>query len=348
MKRTPLISLAVLPLTLLLSFAGAAKAQNALTLASALNQSAAQPSVTAARAALVTAQSDYAKAKADPLATKVTLLKAQQAYDLAVANVKAADAQADSQIVTAYTQVLEAQDAVKLTRAGLDLAQKGAQVAQTQYEKGGGTQISAQVAQNQVQAAQQAANVTEDGLALATANLRSLVGSFTAVAAIPASALPSSVGANTVEDVLGRNPTLIQAQQGAAALQLQVNLLDPLAVSASQINTLKTQLQQVQSGAATAERGFRIQTQALYNSYLQAGKNRAVKQAALQNADKQLGADQDRFAKGLISQLSLLQSQIAGQQAALAKEQADDAALSAYYALVAGPGGAGAPNAGGR
>lgn len=338
---------ALLPLTLALTLLGAAQAQAAsLTLSSALTQSAAQPSVTAARASLITAQGDYAKAKVDPLATKVTLLKAQQAYDLAVASVKAADAQADSQIVTAYTQVLEAQDAVKLTAAALNLAQKGAQVAETQFEKGGGTQISAQVAQNQVQAAQQAAQVAQDGLALATANLRSLVGNFTAVAPIPASALPASVGVSSVDEVLGRNPTLIQAQQGTAALQLQVNLLDPLAVSASQINALKTQLQQVQSGAATAERGFRIQTQGLYNSYVQAGKNRAVKQAALQNADKQLNADQDRFAKGLISQLSLLQSQIAQQQAALAKEQADDAALSAYYALLAGPGGAGAAPSG--
>ena len=347
MKPTRSNRSAFLPLALMLSLAGAAQAQNtaSLTLTSALAQSPAQPSVIAARATLTTAQSDYGKAKADPLATKVTLLKAQQAYDLALANVKAADAQADSQIVTAYTQVVEAQDAVKVTGAALDLAQKAAQVAQTQYQKGGGTQISAQVAQNQVQAAQQSAQVAQDGFSLATANLRSLVGNFTAVAPIPVSAMPAGVGASTVEDVLGRSPALIQAQQGVEALQLQVNLLDPLAVSASQITALKTQLQQAQSGSATAQRGYRIQAQGLYNSYVQAGKNRAVKSEALSNAQKQLSADQNRYAKGLISQLALLQSQIAQQQAQLAKEQADDAALNAYYALEAGPGGA---SAGGR
>jgi outer membrane protein TolC len=327
-------------LFLALSLAGAAQAQAAaLSFAAALAQSSQQPSVISARAALATAQDDYAKAKVDPLGTKVTLLKAQQAYELAVATVKAADAQADSQIVSAYAQVLEAQDAVKVSGAALGLAQKGAQVAQTQFQKGGGTEISAQVAQNGVQSAQQSAQVASDGLSLATANLRSLVGNFTGVAAIPASALPAGVGPAVVETVIGRSAPLIQAQQAVAALQLQVNLLDPLAVSASQIAAVKTGLQQAQSGAVTAERGFRIQTQGLYNAYVQAGKNRAVKTAALQNAQHQLSADEGRFSKGLISQLGLLQSQIAEAQASLSKEQADDAALSAYYALLAGPSG---------
>ncbi|WP_407571927.1 hypothetical protein [Deinococcus altitudinis] len=332
---TPLISL-----FLTLSLAGAAQAQAAaLSFSAALAQSSQQPSVVSARAALATAQDDYAKAKADPLGTKVTLLKAQQAYELAVATLKAADAQADSQIVAAYTQVLEAQDAVKVSGAALSLAQKSAQVAQTQFQKGGGTEISAQVAQNGVQAAQQSAQVAADGLGLATANLRSLVGNFTSVAAIPASALPAGVGPAVVETVIGRSAPLIQAQQAVAALQLQVNLLDPLAVSASQITAVKTQLQQAQSGAANAARGFRIQAQGLYNAYVQAGKNRAVKTVALQNAQRQRSADEGRYAKGLISQLGLLQSQIAEQQASLGKEQADDDALSAYYALLAGPSG---------
>lgn len=334
MNPRPLLLLAAL-----LALGGLASAQGTLTLTAALAQSARQPSVTSARAALTTAQGDLAKAKADPLATKVTLLRAQQAYDLALATLKSADAQADSQIVGAYTQVLEAQDGLKVARAALNLAQKSAQVAQTQYQKGGGTEISVQVAQNGVQAAQQAVQVAGDGLALATSNLRSLVGSFTAVAPIPANALPPVVNAGTVEEVLGRTPTLVQARQAVAALQLQVNLLDPLAASASQIGTTNTQLQQAQAAAANAERGLRIQGQGLYNSYLQATKNRTVKGTALQNAQRQLNADQTRYQRGLISQLALLQSQLAAQQAGLGSEQAADAVLTSYYALLAGPSG---------
>lgn len=329
--------------TLTAALLGTASAQAAtLTLQSALAQSGNQPSVIAARSALNNAQIEYGKAKADPLATKVTLLKAQQAYDLALATLKTADAQADAQIAQAYTQVVEAQDGVKLAQDALNLAQKGAQVAQTQYAKGGGTQIAAQTAQNQVQSAQQTLRVAQDGLNLAKANLSSLVGPFTAVAAIPTSSVPTSVSAKVVDEVLGRNPTILQAQQGAAALQLQLNLADPIAVSASQINALKTQLQQTQSGAQNAARGYRIATQGLYNAYLQAVKNRGVRQAALENAQRQLNADQGRYAKGLISQLALLQSQLAYGQARLAAEQANDSVLTAYYNLQAG----GAPNAG--
>ncbi|WP_291424158.1 TolC family protein [Deinococcus sp.] len=321
---------------LLLSLSAASAQAATLSLASALAKSGNQPNVIAARTALSNAQSEYAKAKADPLATKVTLLRAQQAYELAVASVKSADTQADAQIAQAYTQVLEAQDGVSLATQALDLATKAAKVAQTQYAKGGGTQIAAQVAQNQAAAAQQTLNTARDGLNLATSNLMSLVGPFTSVAPIPASAVPDNVSSSVVDTVVARNPAYIQAQQGSAALQLQLNLADPIAVSASQINALKTQLQQTQSAAQNASRGLRIQTQGLYNSYLQAIKNRSVKLTALQNAERQYAADQARYAKGLISQLALLQSQIAYGQAKLAREQADDSVLTAYYNLLAG------------
>ncbi len=328
-------------LLLSLALAGAASAANApLSFTAALAHSSQQPAVIAARAALDTAQSDLAKAKADPLGTKVTLLKAQQAYDLALATLKTSQAQAESQIASAFTQVVEAQDGVKVASAGLKLAQTGAQVAQTQYAKGGGTQISAQVAQNAAQAAQQSLRVAQDGLSLASDNLRSLVGTYSSVSPVAAAQQNTRVTAGVVDDVLSRNPTLLQARQAVVALQLQVNLLDPLSASASQINTAKTQLQQAQSGADSAARGLKIQAQGLYNSYLQASKNLDVKRAALQNAQRQLTADQGRYAKGLISQLALMQSSLSAQQAQLASEQAEDAVLNAYYALQAGPAGA--------
>ena len=308
-----------------------------ISLSAALAKSAQQPAVVAAQAALVTAQGDLAKAKADPLGTKVTLLKAQQAYDLALATLKTSQAQAEGQIVSAYTQVLEAQDGVKVATAGLKLAQVGAQVAQTQFAKGGGTQVAAQVAQNSAQAAQQGVRVAQDGLALAGENLRSLVGDYSSVAPIGAALQSPKVGAEVQAQVLGRTPSLLQAQQAVVALSLQVNLLDPLAASAAQITTAKTQLQQAQAGATSAERGLRLQTQGLYNAYLQAGKNLDVKRTALRNAQTQLNADQGRYAKGIISQLALMQSSLSAQQAALASEQAQDAVLNAYYALQAGP-----------
>ncbi len=332
---TNIRTLTTLTSTLLLATAVQAQAAT-LTLANALAQSSNQPSVIAARTSLNNAQIEYGKAKADPLATKVTLLKAQQAYDLSVATLKTADAQADAQIVQAYTQVVEAQDGVKLAQEALNLAQKSAQVAQTQYAKGGGTQIAAQTAQNQVQSAQQTLRVAQDGLNLAKANLSSLVGNFTAVAPIPAGSVPNTVSTQTVEEVLSRNPTTLQAQQAAAALQLQLNLADPIAVSASQISALKTQWQQAQSGAQNAVRGYRIATQGLYNAYLQAVKNRSIRNTALDNAQRQYTADQGRYAKGLISQLALLQSQLAYGQAKLAAEQASNNVLTAYYNLLAG------------
>ncbi|GEM86751.1 TolC family protein [Meiothermus granaticius] len=309
-----------------------------LTLESALAKADLQPAVISAKAVLETAKADLERAKVDPMSTKPVLLRAQQAADLAQANLNQALAQARAQIASAYAQVLDAQMGVSVAQKGVDLAEKGVLVAQTQLKKGGATQQALLDAQNRQQTAEQALRVAQDGLELATTNLKSLVGEYKEIAPVAPSALPKPPDSGLVEQVVQANPGLVQANQAVEAAQLQVDLLDPLYASISQINQAKTAVAQAQAARDSTLRIFRIQAQSLYNQVVQAAKNRAVKEDAAKNAQTQLATDTTRYKNGLISQVAYLQSDLSAAQAELAAQQARDAYLSAYYTLLAGPG----------
>jgi len=329
-KRLLLVSVALL-------LGSLALAQN-LTFDTALAKADSQPAVVSAKAVLETAKADLERAKIDPMSTKATLLKAQQSADLAQANLNQALAQARAQIATAYTQVLDAQMGVSVAQKGVEVAQKGVLVAQTQLKKGGGTQQAVLDAQNRQQAAEQALKVAQDGLELATTNLKSLVGEYKGIEPVTPTALPKAPGAALVEQIVQASPALVQANQGVEMSQLQVDLLDPLYASVSQINTAKTGVEQAQAARDNTQRAFRIQTQSLYNQVVQAAKNRSIKEDAAKNARSQLETDNTRYKNGLISQVVYLQSDLAAAQAELAAQQARDAYLNAYYTLLAGPG----------
>ncbi|MBF6595754.1 MAG: TolC family protein [Thermaceae bacterium] len=324
-------------LAFVLALTPLALAQN-LTFEAALAQANSQPAVVSAKAVLETANADLGRAKIDPMSTKPTVLKAQQGADLAQANLNQAIAQAKSQIATAYTQVLDAQMGVMVAQKGLDVAGKGVLVAQTQFKKGGGTQQAVLDAENRQQNAEQGLKVAQDGLELAITNLKSLVGEYKAIEPIAPGTLPKTPDAAIVEQIVQANPALVQTNQAVVAAQLQVDLLDPLYASVSQINLAKTGVAQAQAARDSTLRIFRIQTQSLYNQVVQATKNRAIKEDAAKNAQSQLATDSTRYKNGLISQVAFLQSDLAAAQAELAAQQARDAYLNAYYTLLAGPG----------
>lgn len=312
-----------------------------LTFEVALSKAEDQPAVVSAKVVLETAKADLERAKIDPMSTKPILLKAQQSADLAQANLNQAQAQARAQIAAAYTQVLDAQMAVGVAQKGVDVAQKGVLVAQIQFKKGGGTQQAVLDVQNRQQAAEQALKVAQDGLELATTNLKSLVGEYKEIAPVFPAALPKAPDTALVEQIVQANPALVQANQGVEAAQLQVDLLDPLYASVSQINQAKTAVAQAQAARDSTLRAFRIQTQSLYNQVVQAAKNRGIKEDAAKNAQTQLATDTTRYKNGLISQVTFLQSDLSAAQAELAAQQARDVYLSAYYTLLAGPGAGG-------
>ncbi len=319
-------------LTLLFSFA-LAQAQT-LTLEAALSKATVQAPVVAAKAELDDATANLQRVLSDPLLTRPSRVQAEQRAALAQASYERALAQAQSSIVGAYAQVLEAQVQVRLAQKALEVAARGLEVAQIRQRNGSGTALDVRNAQNRVDDARSNASRAENGLALAQASLRSLVGAFGTLAPLPnPPALPE---ASVVQGLLGKNPDVLQARQRAELAQLQVELLDPSYAARAEIDAARSRAEQAVAGAREIERGLALQYDSLLQNLQAAARTLSVQQAALANAREALANDKKRLDAGLISQVAYLQSELSFIQAELAAQQALGNYFRAYYSLLAG------------
>ncbi len=319
-------------LTLLFSFT-LAQAQT-LTLEAALSKATAQAPVVAAKAELDDATANLQRVLSDPLLTRPSRVQAEQRAALAQASYERALAQAQSSIVGAYAQVLEAQVQVRLAQKALEVAARGLEVAQIRQRNGSGTALDVRNAQNRVDDARSNASRAENGLALAQASLRSLVGAFGTLAPLPnPPALPE---ASVVQGLLGKNPDVLQARQRAELAQLQVELLDPSYAARAEIDAARSRAEQAVAGAREIERGLALQYDSLLQNLQAAARTLSVQQAALANAREALANDKKRLDAGLISQVAYLQSELSFIQAELAAQQALGNYFRAYYSLLAG------------
>jgi len=322
-----------LQLALLLAPSTLAQSQT-LNLEAALARATAQAPVVAAKAELDDANANLQRVLSDPLLTRPNRMQAEQRAALAQANYERALAQAQSSIVGAYAQVLEAQIQVRLAQKALEIAARGLEIAQIRQRNGSGTALDVRNAQNRLDDARSNASRAEDGLALARASLRSLVGAFAALAPLPNPPAPTE--ASVLQGLLSKNPDLLQARQRAELAQLQVELLDPSYAARAEIDAAKSRAQQAVAGSRELERGLTLQYDSLFQNLQAAAKALAVQQAALANAREALANDKKRLDAGLISQLTYLQSELSFIQAELAAQQALGNYFRAYYNLLAG------------
>ena len=320
-------------LTLLLAPLTLAQGQN-LTLEAALAKAAEQAPVVAAKAELEDVSTNLARVLADPLLTRPSKVQAEQRAALAKVSFERAVVQAQSNIVGAYTQVLEAQVQVRLAQKALEVAARGLEIAQIRQRNGSGTALDVRNAQNRLDDARSNLTRAENGLALAQASLRSLVGAFASLAPLPTP--PALPEASTVRELLGKNPDVLQARQRGELASLQVELLDPSYAARADIDAARSRADQANAGAREIERGLGLQYDSLYQNLQAAFRSLAVQQAALANAREALANDKKRLDAGLISQVAYLQTELSFIQAELAAQQAQGNYWRAYYSLLAG------------
>lgn len=331
MKKAVAIRFVAL-LTLLLSFALAQT--QPLTLEAALSKAATQAPVLAAKAELDDASANLQRVLSDPLLTRPSRVQAEQRAALAQASYERALAQAQSSIVGSYAQVLEAQVQVRLAQKALEVANRGLEIAQIRQRNGSGTALDVRNAQTRVDDARSNLSRAENGLALAQASLKSLVGVFASLAPLPNP--PVLPEASLVQGLLNKNPDVLQARQRAELAQLQVELLDPSYAARAEIESAKSRAEQAVAGAREIERGLALQYDSLLQNLQAAARTLTVQQAALANAREALANDKKRLDAGLISQVAYLQSELSFIQAELAAQQALGNYFRAYYSLLAG------------
>lgn len=320
-------------LFLLFATLSLAQAQS-LTLNTALGKANSQAPVASAQSELGDAKANQQRVLADPLLTRPSKVQAEQRVVLAQANYDRAVAQAQYNIVAAFTQVLEAEIQNRLTDKALDLANRNVEVAQIRQRNGSGTQLDVRQAINRRDDARTNAARADSGLTLARSSLRSLVGPFETL--VNPSNPPTMPEANIVKDLLSKTPDVVQIRQRVELANLQVELLDPSYAAKADIDAAKARAEQAAQGGKELERAFSLQYDNLYQNLVAANRALAVQEAALANAKDVLANDKKRLDAGLISALAYTQSELSAVQAEYAQQQAEGNYLRAYYSLLAG------------
>ncbi|MGL4611532.1 MAG: TolC family protein [Trueperaceae bacterium] len=328
------LSLFTLHSSLFTSFAQEAEQ---LTLPAALATSTNRSAVVTAHLALNDANVARSRTEADPLALKLEQIQAKQKVALSQAQLDEARYKAIQDITTGYTQLLEAQAALKLSTFARDISKQNVQITTIRRDKGSATNLEVQEAQNALEDAENSLVSAEQGASLAQTNLEGLIGRpVQTLAAIPDDLLAPLPNLQTVLLNLATLPALLQVNQGIELAQLGVDLLDPSYASTSQIDTAKLQLETAQTSSGEVRRGLELQARTLHNTAKSAAETLTIRQAALANAQERETLEKQRLDAGLIADMQFKGTQLATQQADLGALQAKHAYLNALLALQAG------------
>lgn len=290
-------------------------------------------------AAVVTARLDYqtkqkelARTLQDPLRTALAELQARQARDLAEARFQRALAQAESEIVSAYTQAYEALLQVDLAEKAVEVAELGLKATEIRLKGGGATSLDLLEAQNRLLEARKNLELAQRGRDTALAALANLVGDWKPEGVKELPALPEE---KAVETLLQEHADLLQLKQSLALLRFQRGLLDESFVPRKEIEALEDQIQTLEANLANLERSLRLGLEARYRQLSPLLQGVKTAEEAYRAAQERYRAEEKRFQAGLTSRLGLLQQELALKQAALSLEQAKHAYLKAYYSLLA-------------
>jgi outer membrane protein, heavy metal efflux system len=305
----------------------------------ALQAAQSRPDAVTKRLELLNDESELVRVQGDPLALKMDLTKAEQAVALDKAQLEKAYDDALVQIAQAYTGVLEAQASAAVADMGVEVSQASLDIAKIRQANGAGTALDAQNAQVALDNAETGAQTAHQSLAVALANLQSMVGQTPKASdlePIPDSFLVPVPAVDATIAALPRTPQLLQSQQGLALARLGVSLLDPAYASQSQIEAAKTQLQTTEKLVAEAQRGLEIQARNLVVQAQSAAQSVSIEQDNLANANKSLGYASDRLRSGLIPKIQYQQAQLDQLKAVLSALKARDAYVIALLQLQDG------------
>lgn len=320
----------------LMFLASSALAQQ-YTLPEALKQVDRVGSVVLAKLEVDDAQSNLTRTLSDPLLTRPTEVQARQRVKTATVKYDDAVRQAQSQIVSAFTGVLEAQFQVTLAQKSTDVFEQALKISQIRQKNGSGTALDVKDTERQLADAEKNVAAATNGYNLSKQNLANLIGPFEKIN--DQFALPELPKTDAIAQIVERNPNTLQLVNAVELTQMQVDLLDPSYAAQTQIDSAKSSLTSAQQNLSDIKNSLKVQAQSLYDNLLSAQKGYNVQVKARENAKEQLANQKKRLAGGLISPFDYLQAELRDLQAEFSLLQARNAYLKAYYGFQAGSGG---------
>ncbi len=298
----------------------------------ALKKVAELPPVVTAQLDLEGRRRDLERTLQDPLRTPLSELQARQALALSEARHQRALAQAESDLVAAYTQALEAGIQVRLAEKALEVAELALKAAEVRVKGGGATPLDLLEAQNRALEARKNLEAARRGQESAQRALENLLGAWRPE---PVAELPPLPEKGVVEGLLKAHADLLQLRQSLELLRLQRGLLDESFAPRKDIEALEDQIKAVESNLDNLERSLRVGLEARYAQLPSLLQGVKAAEEAYKAARERYAAEERRFQVGLTSRLALLQQELALLQAELAQAQARHAYLKAYYGLLA-------------
>lgn len=322
----------ILLLGLLLAGAQAA----ALSFEEALGMAQTRPAVLNAERELADAEEALARTRLDPLALRLERLQAEQRLALAEASLRQARFEAEQEIAEAYLQLVEAEAQLELARDALALSEQARRITEIRVENGSATRLELREAELGVQEAANGVAAAEEGRAIATENLRGLLGEVPTPLKPPPSLDLSLPSLNALEAGLDALPTLLEVAHGLELSELALELLDPSYAPRVEIDAARSQRDQTFRLAHEARRGLTLQLRSLHAQLALALESRRTAQEALANAEARTAVERQRFEAGLIAEIALQQAELELKRARFEAMQAEHEVVRAAFALQSG------------
>lgn len=318
-------------------------AAHASSLTDALESAAERPAVTAAQLEIQGAREDLARTNADPFALVLEKTQAEQRLELSLAAARQAFYTALGEVGVAYTAQLQAELEAEVARENEALSQRLLEVAQIRFQRGSITELEVREAEATLGVAQAQRDAAEETLSLSRTSLQALLpdGPETGpLEPVPERAverpLPSAAEVlRRASTQASTTPTLLTARQGLVLARLQNGLLDPSYSSVRELEAARTALEAAQVSLEEAVRAQNAQLRTLHAQSSAAQELYRAQKSAAQTAESRLSFQQNRFSRGLISDLELRQSEFAATNARLELLRTKHAYVTAVFGLQA-------------
>ncbi len=311
---------------------------HAYSLSDALKSAQERPAVTAAQLEIDGARADLERTNADPFALALEKIQAQQRLELTQVTAKGAFYTALSELGSAYTAQLQAELEAEAARENEALTRRLLEVARIRFGRGSVTELDVREAEANLSVAQAAHIAAEETLALSRTSLQALLPAGTETE--PLEPIPESAVLRPLPGVAqvleaSHTPALLGVSQSLALARLQNSLLDPSYSSAREIAAARTTLGAAQVSLEETVRTQNAQLRTLYAQTSAAQELYRAQKSAARAARERLSFQQNRFSRGLISDLELRQSEYTATQARLELLRAKHAYVTSVFDLQA-------------
>jgi outer membrane protein len=311
--------------------------QGALTLESAMTQAFTKgPDLASSQATLKNAQADLVAKQADSSTLVVTLTQARQTVTLNTTQLEAQKLGVMSNVLTAYLNLYESQERIKVLTAQLDLDTRSLDVTKAKLAAKNGTQLDVSKAESTLSASKQNLVDAKAQLPILSNRLEVLLGTTAnnlSVSAPPAFKETKMDQTSLETGLEKRLPSVLQAAQTVELANLNVRLSDNEYTPPATLRDFKSQLENAGRTLDTTRTNAVTGLRDAVRSVTDALEKVRIANQNLQNAESSLTQDQTKFKSGTISKLNLQTTEVTTLNSRFASLQATDTYLKALAAL---------------